>query len=179
VADRRRTPSRPAGTDPGLNIVCPYTPAKLQAATAAALDRLDRLDRPVARVDVSGHHTAYAALLEGLWAAGEDFLIVEHDMVPTPAMVDQMESCQRWWCVNPYAANEWGTLVVCGFGFTRFRAGLMAAEPDAFAAAAAVGDRWSRRHWMGMDGRLVSVIADRGYRPHAHEPVIEHLHVYP
>jgi hypothetical protein len=164
-----------------LRIVCPYTPAGLQPATTAALESLGR---PVEWVDVSGDDHAYFRALSGLWADQTDFLLVEHDMVPTVDAVTEMETCRRWWCTNPYPCNQWGTLIEVAFGFTRFRAELMAAEPDAFAATVAVpvmvnGHQWPARHFQGLDCRFDCVMGARRYRQHAHPAVIEHLHVYP
>ena len=135
-------------------------------------------------VDVSSDVQAYFRLLCDLWAEGQDFLLIEHDMVPTAGAVAEMEACGKWWCTNPYVCNEWGTLIEVAFGFSRFRAGLMAAEPDAMEATVDVpvmvnGHLWPPRHFQGLDCRFDCVMGARRYRQHAHEAVIEHLHVYP
>ena len=140
-------------------------------------------------VDCSGDVEAYFRALCALWAAAEDFLIVEHDMVPTLEAVQAMDGCPKWWCVNPYGCNEWGTLVEVAFGFTRFRRQLMEAEPDAMEATVEISDvgaglivsggqRWPARHFQGLDCRFDRVLGGRGYRQHAHDPPIEHLHDY-
>jgi hypothetical protein len=134
-------------------------------------------------VDVSSSDHAYFDLLSALWAAGADFLIIEHDMVPTQGLVDEMMTCPQPWCVNGYVSNEYGTLSRAAFGFTRFRAPIMAGEPDAFEVAAVKyrglivrGRSWPGTHWQGLDGRFDCVMGDRGrWRPHMHEAAITHL----
>jgi len=163
-------------------IVCPFTPDGIREAT---VDALAALERPVDYWDVSVDVEAYWRLLCGLWAAAEDFLIVEHDMVPTPAAVDEMDACPQPWCTNPYAANEYGTLIEVAFGFTRFRRRIMLAEPDAMEATVDVpvmvnGHMWPARHWNGLDCRFDNVLGGRRiWRQHAHLEVVDHLHVYP
>jgi hypothetical protein len=132
---------------------------------------------------VSADDGAYFDLLSHLWVRAADFLLIEHDMVPTPAMVDEMEACPRPWCVNPYESNAWGQTAVRAFGFTRFRAALMEAHPDAFSATVkyahlrVLGQRWPATHWRGLDCRFDCVMGDRRVRgAHVHAAEITHLH---
>jgi hypothetical protein len=164
-----------------VRIICPFTPDGIQPATVTALEGLDR---PVEFWAVSADCQAYFRLLGGLWAAADDFLVVEHDMVPTVAMVEEMEACPQAWCTNPYVVNEWGTLIEAAFGFTRFRRRLMTAEPDAMEATVAIpvmvnGHMWPARHWQGLDCRFDCVLGGRSYRQHAHAEIVDHLHRYP
>jgi hypothetical protein len=164
-----------------MRVVCPYTPAGLRDETRAALAGLGR---PVDMVDVSGADTAYADLVEGLWAAGADFLLVEHDMIPTVEAVERMERCGQWWCACPYAVNHQAGEEIIGFGFTRFRAQLLTAEPDAALAAGRWQGQWPPRHWACIDSRLARVLTARvdpstghGWLPHRHRPGVGHLHL--
>jgi hypothetical protein len=141
---------------------------------------------PYHLVDVSGADDAYFLLLAGLWNARADFLLVEHDMVPTAEMFTAMEECPRWWCVNPYGANEWGTNVETGFGFTRFRRELMDHWPDIWDG---VG-RWYTddtppRHFGRLDTRFFLTInrrkdpyTDMAWFSHSHALEVAHLHDY-
>jgi hypothetical protein len=147
------------------------------------VEALTATGRPYDLIDVSNTDHDYFDLLSGLWAERRDFLIVEHDMVPEPDMVEMMAFCSGWWCVNPYESNAWGQRAERAFGFTRFRAELMAAEPDAFSATVkyrhlqVLGRRWPEHHWRGLDCRFDCVMGDRRlYRAHVHEPSIQHLH---
>jgi len=139
---------------------------------------------PVEYADVSEDCQAYFRLLCALWAEARDFLIVEHDMVATAEAIEEMDRCPKTWCTNPYPCNEWGTLIEVAFGFSRFRRPLMEKEPDAMEATVDVpvmvnGHLWPPRHFQGLDCRFDCVMGARSYRQHAHQAVIEHLHVYP
>jgi hypothetical protein len=157
-----------------VRVICPYTPAGLRPETETALEALGR---PVEMVDVSGSDHAYAALVETLWADGRAFLLVEHDMLPTPAAVAAMEDCPRWWCANPYRVNHQPGETIVGLGFVRFRAQLLAAEPDAAAAAGRYAGARPARHWALVDARLARVLSGRGYQAHHHTPAVGHLHL--
>ena len=126
-----------------VRVICPYTPAGLRDATRQALEALGG---PVEMVDVSATDHAYAALVAGLWAAGDTFLLVEHDMIPTLEAVTAMQECRRWWCANPYPVNHQQGETIEGLGFTRFRAQLLAAEPDVPAGADRWAGAWPARH---------------------------------
>lgn len=165
-----------------MRVVCPYTPACLRPETVAALTDTGY---PYDLVDVSGSDTAYADLVERLWAEGRDFLLVEHDMLPTSEAVAAMAGCPRLWCANPYPVNHQVGEWIIGHGFARYRAELMAAEPDAAEAAGAAmfGQRWPLRHWACIDSRLARVLTSRPgpggrpYEPHRHQPPVGHLHL--
>jgi hypothetical protein len=157
-----------------VRVICPYTPGGLRPATRLALEALGR---PVEMVDVSASDDAYAALVARLWAAGADFLLVEHDMIPTAAAVAEMEGCRRWWCANPYPVNHQRGETIEGLGFTRFRAQLLAAEPDVPAGADRWAGAWPARHWAAYDARLARVLAGRGYDRHRHPHLVDHLHL--
>lgn len=51
------------------------------------------------RVDVSSSDFAYYNLLCDLWAMGEDFAIVEHDVAINPWALERLASCSKPWCV--------------------------------------------------------------------------------
>ena len=84
--------------------------------------------------DVSGSNLAYWELLCDIWAKGEDFAIIEHDVLCRPDVVEQFEECPEPWCTFGYQGichiqcqEAWANQL----GLTRFRAEVMAAAPDA------------------------------------------------
>lgn len=87
--------------------------------------------------DVSGDDHAYWRLLRDVWADGETFAVVEHDVQCRPDVFEQFEACPEPWCVFPYtpichwACQEaWANMLGC----TRFTAELIAACPDAVSS---------------------------------------------
>src|SRR5690242_16929872 len=85
-------------------------------------------------VDVSGDKHAYRRTLAQWWTRGETFMVLEHDVVCRPDVVEQFESCPEPWCLFSYdnmccepCREAWRNMLGC----TRFRAELIAAVPDA------------------------------------------------
>jgi hypothetical protein len=52
-------------------------------------------------VDVSGDDQAYWRLLRDYWAAGETFIVVEHDVLPTRELLESM-----WQCPEPLCTGD-------------------------------------------------------------------------
>lgn len=154
-----------------MRVVVPYT--AIHPATAAALEEL----APDAEmVDLSGDVFAYQALVERLWADGETFLLWEHDITPTATALAEALSCRCWWSASPYPGPNGVTLWRC-FGFTRFRAEMLAATPNAARDAGLRDDSTDvpPRHWLRCDSRLIDVLLVEGYAgPHRHSAVGHH-----
>lgn len=154
-----------------MRVVCPYVGDGPHPDTRAALDAYapDTEYR-----DVGGDDYAYSRLLLELWRDAEDTLIVEHDIVPTRAHIEKMESCPAGYCATPYA---WGQAVGVALGFTRFRGSFMCQYPDAVAIASRIPSNYGDSgHWRQLDVWLQgAVLRDLyGCQPCAHLPPVEH-----
>lgn len=150
-------------------MVVPY--ASLYPETRAAL-AADGWDAEYA--DVSGSVTAYADLLESVWALGETVIVVEQDIVPWPGALAILRDCPSPWCGFAY---ELGTGYEAWLGCTKFEGRLMLAHPDAFALIDAMpSDGVHPRLWSRLDTRLTAVLLGRGADPiHVHWPPVGHL----
>ena len=127
-------------------------------------------------VDVSASESAYHDLLASLWAEGEGFVVVEHDIVVYPGAIRAMLDCPESWCVTVYRVNaEYDGYLGC----VRFSEALVRAEPDAMDAAGRLAYGPPPRYWGWVDSRLGQVLTDRGYRKHRHWPAVTHLRTYP
>ena len=115
--------------------------------------------------------TSYYHLLSELWTGGEDFLIVEHDIVPRLDNFRRMAECRKAWCLNPYAGPD-KIVLTKSHGFTRYRTSFCAQYPD-------VMDKISEHGWHALDSRLYTILDNAGEYPHVHTPLVEHLHAYP
>ncbi len=49
-----------------------------------------------------GDDTRYEAAVQAAWEDGEPFLICEHDIVPTPAMLTRLADCPEPYCAQAY-----------------------------------------------------------------------------
>lgn len=127
--------------------------------------------------DVSGSDSAYCDLLEELWAEGETFTIVEHDIIVRPDTPLELDTCPSPWCgfSVPYFNG-----VHPGMGCVKFGAELMARAPFAVADAGAMSDdRHPARHWCRLDASLQWMVLPRLQIPkHQHPTVLGHYRPY-
>jgi hypothetical protein len=154
-----------------VKIVVPYT--KLSVETEEALAGLR-----VEYVDVSAELTSYFDLLNELWLACEDLIIVEQDIVINGGTIPGFIRCNSLWCAAPYPYL--GAGVYAGLGCVRFRKALMEAHPDLMADVATHDyPGHSPMHWCTLDAAIQRELWAR--RRHAccnHRPV-GHLHDWP
>lgn len=129
---------------------------------AAPLD-----DAEVVKVD--GDY-GYGNLVADLWEAGEDFLLVEQDVLVTPAVRDELAACPELYCAAPYNLCDGRGLGVA-LGCVRFKGELTQNYPY-------VATPWRDVHWSVLDGAVdatMSEIVRR--RPHVHsDAAVVHLH---
>ena len=135
-------------------------------------------------VDVSGSPDAYWAALCEWWVKGEDFAVIEHDVICRPDVIEQFDSCPEPWCVFGYdpicheACQEaWANMLGC----TRFRAVITAEFPDAVTSIPPQDRNWNNLcdHLAG--NKLHGVPCDQrpgGIREqfthHWHRPSVRH-----
>ena len=134
------------------------------------------------RADVSADPLAYYRLVRELWAAGDTFLLVEHDIEINEQALLQAEKCPCVWGVSPYSGpGGIGDLLCASLGFVRFRAELMKDEPDVLSEIGKVADGGLEippGDFRRLDVRLSTELKLRGYEPHVHASQVHHHHVY-
>lgn len=77
-----------------------------------------------------GQPTFYPETVADLWNKGDDLLIVEGDIVPTPLHMQRMAECKAAWCTAWYELGTKRTKMPVGYGFTKFSAALQAEFGD-------------------------------------------------
>jgi hypothetical protein len=125
-------------------------------------------------VDVSQSNYAYFDLLERFWGEVEDFCIVEQDILPLAGALQRLEECPASWCTCPYQGPPDLGLIRESLGCARFRAELMAQEPDIFTLA----EELNTRQWYGVDLGLATALKRRGHSVHVHPDEAQHLRRY-
>jgi hypothetical protein len=144
-------------------VVVPYT--ELEQETVDAL-----VGRDVEFVDVSGSDTAYWELLNGLWGRGEDFAIVEQDIVVNSFTLTDFDQCPSIYCVSPYPYLR--SPAYPGLGCARFRSGLMYRVPQLMAAVATYDfENHSPKHWCTIDAAMLRELWSRRYFSCQHRTV--------
>jgi hypothetical protein len=146
-----------------MKVICPFT--KLNPATEMVLRREYKAEF----VDVSSDDLAYWRLLQRLWAEGESFVIVEHDICPWPGALSKLYHCPRELCYleAPMFTYDGGEFMYAN-NVRKYAASLIARFPDAV-------ENITDRHWRhcaegGLYNRLEKLIS-----PHQHEPAVQHL----
>lgn len=142
-----------------MRIVSPYV-SEFPEATAALPTGTERVQ--IAADDPEG----YWRLLRDLWQSGDDFLLIEQDMVLPSGAVEQFAACPREWCGLPYFMHEgWG----CWHGVIRYRASLTQRFPD-------LPDAIQMRHWQSLDSAWLNHLRAGGLNEaHWHWPTARHL----
>lgn len=105
---------------------------------------------------------AYDRLFRRLWAEGQPFVIVEHDILPWPGAVQAIWTCDRPWCGYQYLI----------FGQMRVQLGCVKFDP------ARLGDcplPDIPMAWHSLDWAVIQSMASRGESGHLHEPAVSHL----
>ena len=146
------------------HIVAPYT--QLSTETVAALRATGR---PFHRAKV-GDDDRYWQLLSDLWADGEDFAVVEHDIIVNPDTFDLFDDCPSEWCVAPYPFDH---RLCSGLGCTRFRGSLLLRFPEILEE---VANRThpcypGRYNWRALDACTRDLLWARGVVRCRHAPV--------
>ena len=123
-------------------------------------------------IDVSAHPHAYWAALRDIWAQGETFALIEHDIVCRPDAVEAFEACREPWCVfkrddfcHPECQEAWANQL----SLTRLRAEIIEAVPDALSSIPDAG-----RDWHNLCDRLGDRLRDAGFTHHWHAPEVHH-----
>lgn len=139
-----------------MNVVVPYTVLAPETRASVPAD---------ARRVRTGRPGDYHRLLVRLWGARRTFILVEHDVVPRPGLLEEMWDCPRDWCAAPYRC---GTIVTTALGCTKFSGQLQARNADAVT-------RMKQREWFNLDGQLVGTLHQHGEAEHVHGPPVRHL----
>jgi hypothetical protein len=110
---------------------------------------------------------SYAALVTELWADGEPFAIVEHDVLPWPGWLDSLANCSRPWCGFGYLGPGGRWLVETGC--TRI-------DPAAAKLDGTALDVEPRPTWQHVDISVRDAFRREGIIQHEHRPGVVHLH---
>jgi hypothetical protein len=142
-------------------------------------------------VDVSCDPHAYWRLLDRVWAecvdSGDSLMVVEHDVVCRPDVIEQFETCPEPWCVFGYTPichercrEAWANMLGC----TRFSAELIAACPNALSTIPPELRDWHNLcdHLAGDKVNGVPAASLRthslraaGFSHHWHTPAVHHI----
>lgn len=125
--------------------------------------------------DVGGDRTAYWELLRQVWADGEAFTVIEHDIEIREDVLPSLETCKRPWCGFSYQLD---TCVMAALGCTRFSAALVRAHPHVLEQAGELSDSvLGVKDWHRLDTSIAQILmqrCSRRYKQHVHTPPVAH-----
>jgi len=164
-----------------VKIVVPATPGGLHHSVIPAI--LRQGGAPI--VWPVGPGEEYFELIRLLWAAGRDFVIVEHDVEIPPGALAGFVVCPSPWCAHSYEVYAGDVATAYGgpyaLGLARFRAELMAAHPEAVEEAGKMNlhPKHPPRSYAVMDSTLTRWLRGPCRRePCQHFPNALHHHAY-
>lgn len=168
-------------------IYVPYSSeAKLDNRTVEAL--MPYADRVHYRW-VGYSDTAYWEMMNTLWLEGNDFIVVEQDIVPPADVIPSLDVCPYWFCVANYRYNSRNAHLygggsnpgwLGGLGCCRFSHKLMERYPGAIQRAGNIERAYRgahpARHWCALDGAIKDELWFWGIEPCGEHPTAEHKH---
>lgn len=157
-----------------MRVVVPFTNVHPLADTA-----VQRHAPHAERVYVGDRDDSYWRLLSGLWADGEAFVVIEHDIEIHATVLEAFAACTSPWCTFGYLIS-WGDaeLLTRGLGCVRFGVGAMAMVPDATTDPDVLGAGGDpSRDWRRLDTRIAGRLSSGGLEPCVHGTVVHH-HIY-
>ena len=137
-------------------IVIPTTRIGTSAALALTMEGLEV--REVVMTDY--HH--YARLFTELWQARRGFILVEHDIVPWPGAIQQLDTCEHEWCAFAYPTSLSSRCQ--SLGCVKFSSALLERIP--------YDPEWQNRGWDALDGAVMGTL--QAETVHTHEPPVAH-----
>lgn len=131
-------------------------------------------------IDVSGDPHLYFEVMKEIWSLKEDFILLEHDIIPWPGALKTFEECLEHWCAFKYYYPPSGHLVIAN-GCVRFRKEIMELIPDLFDLIEKNNEEFFVRSedpkdWKALDGRMGAILTNKlNNFVHVHHPAVVHL----
>ena len=107
----------------------------------------------------------YWQLLTKLWADGESFILLEHDVTPWPNSLQLLWDCPEGWCVHEYPHGEPPQLI-WALGACKFSAEFMESYKDSIPQL-----RWEQLDHFPRG--ILKYLVKTG--PHIHQPGFAHV----
>lgn len=144
-----------------MNLHVPYT--CVREATQIVLRSY-----PGAMLHYMDGEGAYLAYWKQRWAEGSTFINLEHDVVPWPGAIEQINACPEDWCSFGYGP-DWDLFTgTAPFGLAKFTDRFIAEFPEVWIAY----DKGWGLNWRGCDAHFTGYMKTRSIFPHQHRPAV-------
>lgn len=151
-----------------MKIVTVATPGALKDETSSALLEFWPGEHHLHLIQ-PGDLMGYGRILRDYWEAGDDFMVIEPDIVIRKDVADAFINCPCVYGCFPY---NWLTDCGAALGCTWFRKEILQAVPDAMARVQAQNVTWRQVDVILMRHVLAR---EHGHQPHIHLPPVKHL----
>jgi hypothetical protein len=132
---------------------------------------------PMSLAYVGGSDSDYFDLLERWWKSNVwNLIVVEHDIIVKPELIQELLDCPRAWCPCLYPFEQhW----LFGLGCTKFTKEIRQATPWLFDEIATMtgGRHHPAKHWCALDAHMQNLLSARSgetSHPHNRQDLIEH-----
>lgn len=145
-----------------VTVIIPYTEASEKLQFVIDCLRIQQVQPELHRV---GHRDEYWQLLHDRWEIGDEFLLVEQDVVVWQGAIQHLAECSNAWCTLPTMCH--GRMITTTFGCVKFSRDLIARNPRF----------WDDidRDWFHLDANFADKMGWPWIRPHDHWPPASHL----
>ena len=147
----------------GLPIIIPTTSIGTPTALALTMEGLE-----VREVMMNDYHH-YGRLVTEQWQSGQGFILLEHDVIPWPGALAEMDACAQECCAFEYPSGKiieeprsgWCSSLGC----VKFATSLVERIP--------YGAEWQNRGWDELDGAVFATLQGE-VETHIHQPPVAH-----
>lgn len=147
----------------GLPIIVPTQKIGTPAMLALTMEGLE-----VSEVVMNDYHH-YGRLLTEQWQSRRGFILVEHDIVPWPGALAQIDACREEFCgfeyPNGMMVEEPRSGWCASLGCVKFAPSLVQRIP--------YGPEWQNRGWDELDGAVFATLQGE-VELHVHQPPVAH-----
>lgn len=112
------------------------------------------------------HEYSYSDMFTRLWKDNAGFVSIEHDIVPWPGAIDQIQECLNPWCSYEYPLAP-GTLRPA-LGCIKVSDWLVFHYPLLYKV-------WDNKEWNYLDGSVCSTLEGVAGQTHIHTPPVAHV----
>lgn len=140
-----------------VTVLMPYVKANHRLQLVVDCLRIQQVQPRLEKVDDGD---AYWRLLSGMWALGEEFFVVEHDVAVWMGAIRQLKECPEDWCTLPTLCH--GRMITTTFGCIKFGQRLIERRPGFWDDIPTT--------WFHLDANFTDKMGWPFIKPHAHFP---------
>lgn len=143
-------------------VIIPYVKASHQLQTVVDCLRIQRVQPELHKV---GDGDSYWKLLKDVWAEGEEFILVEHDVLVWMGGIENLRRCEKDWCTLPTMCH--GLMFSTALGCVKFGKQLIERYPGFWDDIPTT--------WFTLDASFADKMGWPYIRPCIHNPPATHL----